>query len=207
VGSLPQNSEDLLRQAAEGGPAAQSELLERYRERLRNMVAMRLDRRMAARVDPSDIVQEALQNAHQRLQGYFDDPPASFYLWLRGIAWDRLVDAYRVHVATDKRTVLNEQPWLWLNDESIGNLAHSIAAGSGYCPQRQAMLLEMNQRVRAALLELSPVDREVLTLRYLEHLSVQEIAEVLAITSTAVTARHLRALKRLRKHLGPSFSL
>jgi RNA polymerase sigma-70 factor (ECF subfamily) len=67
------------------------------------------------------------------------------------------------------------------------------------------MLAEVQQRVRAALLEMNPLDREVLTLRYLEHLSVQEIAEVQSVAPSVVTTRHLRALKRLRRRLGPSF--
>jgi RNA polymerase sigma-70 factor (ECF subfamily) len=201
----PANSEDLLQRAAEGTPSAQAELLERYREKLRQMVALRLDRRLASRIDPSDIVQETLHNAHQRLPEYFADRPTSFYPWLRGIAWDRLIDLYRVHVAAAKRSVLREQPWVGPNEEAVAELAQSIAVSSAANPRRQAMLAEMQQRIRAALLELSRLDQEVLTLRYLEHLSVQEIAEVLCVDPSVVTTRHVRALKRLRAKLGPSF--
>jgi RNA polymerase sigma-70 factor (ECF subfamily) len=69
------------------------------------------------------------------------------------------------------------------------------------------MLAELQQQIRAALLKLSHLDQEVLTLRYLEHLSVQEIAEVLRVDSSVVTTRHVRALKRLRAKLGPSFEV
>jgi RNA polymerase sigma-70 factor (ECF subfamily) len=64
------------------------------------------------------------------------------------------------------------------------------------------MLAEMNARTKAALLELKPHDREILVLRYLEQLGVEEIAAVLGISQTAVTSRHLRALQRLRRLLG-----
>ena len=57
------STDDLLRRAEAGDPAACQELLARFRERLRLMVAVRLDRRLAARVDPSDVVQEALADA------------------------------------------------------------------------------------------------------------------------------------------------
>jgi RNA polymerase sigma-70 factor (ECF subfamily) len=195
-------SDDLLQRAATGLSSAQSELLERYRERLRRMVALRLDRRMSARIDPSDVVQETLHNAHQRLDEYFSNRPASFYPWLRRIAWDRLVDLYRTHVAAEKRTVLKEEAWIWPSLDAVGELAHNIAVSSSDNPRRQAMLAEMKQRVRTALLELCEFDREVLTLRYLEHLSASEIAEVLGISPDAATTRHLRALKRLRAKLG-----
>jgi RNA polymerase sigma-70 factor (ECF subfamily) len=197
----PHDSDRLLHLAAEGHSAAKAELLERYREKLRRMVAMRLDRRMAARIDPSDIVQETLHQAHQRLDDYFVARPASFYPWLRGIAWDRLVDLYRTHVDAEKRTVRKEQAWVGPDPEAVGELVHQIAISSSDNPRRQAMLAEMQQRVHAGLLELNELDREVLTLRYLEHLSVLEIAEILAITPSAATTRHLRALKRLRAKL------
>jgi len=195
----------LLSRAAQGDASAQAELLEKYRDRLRRMIAMRLDRRIASRVDASDVVQEALNNAHGRLPKYFENPQTSFYLWLRGIAWDRLVEIHRTHIGAQKRSVLKERSWSPnVTDESVSELAHSIAVSS-INPGRRAMLAEMQARAQAALLELKPHDREILVLRYLEHLGVQEIAVVLGISQDAVAARHLRALKRLRTRLGDEF--
>ena len=198
-------TESLLRRAGDGDAAARSELLDRYRARLRQMVAIRIDKRIAARVDPSDVVQEAMKDAYKRLPEYFADPQLSFYPWLRRIAWDRLADMYRVHVAAEKRSVLKEHPWTPnLNDESAAELAHSIVASS-INPGRHAVLAEMQARTKAALLQLKPHDREILVLRYLEQLGVEEIAAVLGISQTAVTSRHLRALQRLRRLLGDEF--
>ena len=64
------------------------------------------------------------------------------------------------------------------------------------------MAAELEARMVAALVELKPQDREILVLRYLEQLDVQEIAGVLGISPTAVTSRHLRALQRLRQLIG-----
>jgi RNA polymerase sigma-70 factor (ECF subfamily) len=198
-------SEHLLRRAGEGDRAAGSELLERYRNQLRRMVALQLDRRVAARVDASDIVQDALNKAYERLPEYLADPPMSFYPWLRRITCDRLMDMYRTHIGAEKRSILKEHPWTpALNDESVAELAQSICASS-INPGRRAMLAEMQARMKAALLELKPHDREILVLRYLEQLGVEEIADVLGITHTAVTSRHLRAVQRLRRLLGDEF--
>jgi RNA polymerase sigma-70 factor (ECF subfamily) len=205
VDSQGLDTELLLRRAADGDAAARAELLDRYRGRLKRMIGIRIDRRVAARVDPSDVVQEALKDAHQRLPEYLADPQLAFYPWLRRIAWDRLVDMYRTHIGAERRSVLKEQVWApGLNDESVAELAQNIVTSS-LNPGRRAMLAEMNARTKAALLELKPYDREILVLRYLEQLGVEEIADVLGISQTAVTSRHLRALQRLRKLLGDEF--
>jgi RNA polymerase sigma-70 factor (ECF subfamily) len=193
--------ETILERAAAGDSAAQAELLEHYRKRLRHMIGLRLDKRIAARVDPSDITQEALKTAHCRLPEYFANPQISFYPWLRRIATDRMADAYRTHVAAERRSVLKEHVWKPdLNDESVAELAQSIVTSS-IGPDEQALEQERHQQVVVALGQLKPPDREILVLRYLEQLGVREIADVLEISETAVTSRHLRALQRLRRLL------
>lgn len=195
----------LIQRAADGDMSARAELLDRYRKRLGRMVAMRIDRRIAARVDPSDIVQDAMKDAFKRLPEYFADPQLSFYPWLRRIAWDRLVDVYRQHIGAERRSILREHPGSPdLNDESVAELSQSLCTSS-LNPGRRVMLAEMQARTKAALLELKPHDREILVLRYLEQLGVEEIAGVLGISQTAVTSRHLRALQRLRRLLGDEF--
>jgi RNA polymerase sigma-70 factor, ECF subfamily len=193
------SGDNLVHRAAGGDHQAQAALLARYRARLRRMIEMRLDRRLAARADPSDIVQETMTTALVRLPEYFADPQISFYPWLRRIAADRLADAYRLHVAAERRSVLKEHPWVPnLNDESVAELAKSIVTSS-ICPAERAQEGEMRQQAVAALNQLKPADREILVLRYLEQMEVREIADVLEISETAVTSRHLRALQRLRR--------
>jgi RNA polymerase sigma-70 factor, ECF subfamily len=73
------DTEVLLQRAGQGDPSAREALLARYRSRLRQMVAFRLDRRLAARIDPSDVVQEALLEAAARLSEYLRGRPIPFY--------------------------------------------------------------------------------------------------------------------------------
>ena len=201
------DTESLFHRAGEGDLQAQAALLERYRARLRRMIELRLDKRVSARADASDIVQETLHDAHQRLPEYFSNPQLPFYPWLRRIASDRLIDVHRRHISAERRSVLKEFPWmLEVNDESLAELAHGVAASS-IMPGRRAMLAEMEARMQAALMELRPHDREILVLRYLEQLGVAEIAAVLGISQTAVTSRHLRALQRLRRLMGDEFGV
>ena len=194
----------LLRHARDGDDAARQELLGRYRGRLERMVSVRMDRRLAARFDPSDVVQEALLAAHQKLPEYLEERPIAFYPWLRQLAWEHLVKLQLQHFHAKKRSVKREERGLLhLPDHSAMALASRLVAGEA-SPSAHLAGKEMLARVHDALAELSPQDREILVLRQLEHLSIREIAEVLKITEGAVKVRRLRALARLQDLLDAS---
>jgi RNA polymerase sigma-70 factor (ECF subfamily) len=192
------DTDQLLEQASRGDDAARQQLLVRHRGRLRAMVAARLDRRLAARLDPSDVVQEALAEAARKLDAYLRERPLPFYPWLRQLAWNRLVKEHRAHLGRARRDVRREEPGvLRLQDESIAELAQRLAS-SASSPSRHALRVEVQGRVQAALALLREVDREVLVLRYLEQMPLHEVAAVLGIGPSAVKMRHFRALERLR---------
>ena len=99
----------LLNQAANGDQHAVNRLLAKHRDRLRRMVAVRMDARLAPRLDPSDVVQEALAEASRKLPMYLKDQPIPFYPWLRQIASERLIQQYRRHLGAQARSVSREQ--------------------------------------------------------------------------------------------------
>src|SRR5947209_4110252 len=193
------DTEQLLAAVRRGDAQARGRLLERHRPKLRRMVALRLDRRLAARVDPSDVVQESLAEAAGRLDDYVRDRPLPFYPWLRRIAVDHLADAGRRHLRAGRRSVEREEP-APLPGESVAELADRLfARNSG--PSARLRRQERRDRVRAALEALPERDREVLVLRYLEDLSTADTAAVLGVGEGAVKMRLVRALQRLRDHL------
>jgi RNA polymerase sigma-70 factor (ECF subfamily) len=196
----PSDTQELLEQSVRGDAAARQELLARHRARLRRMVALRLDRRLSARLDPSDVVQEALADAARHLDEYLLDRPLPFYPWLRQFAWERLCKLHRHHIHAQRRSIHREEPEMPLPDESVRQLAHRLLAG-GTSPSRQLIHREQRERVRAALAELSPSDREVLVMRHLEQMETPEIAAALGISVGAVRNRQFRALVRLRSLL------
>jgi RNA polymerase sigma-70 factor, ECF subfamily len=192
----------LLDRASQGDGAARQQLLSRHRQRLRKMIALRLDRRLAARVDPSDVVQDALAEADRKLAHYLRDRPLPFYPWLRQIAAERLAKLHRRHLRAGKRDVRCEEPGIFnLPDESALAIAARLMAPQS-SPSTNLLRQELRQRVQNALARLGERDRDVLVLRYLEQLSTRQTAEVLGITDGAVKTRHLRALERLRTLLG-----
>jgi RNA polymerase sigma-70 factor, ECF subfamily len=200
MSALPDDPlEDLLRRAGQGDAQARDELFVQHRDRLRRLIAVRLNRRLAARLDPSDLVQDVLIEANQQLVGYLRERPLPFYAWLRQIAWQRLIDIHRKHVVAQRRSVRRERAPA-LPDESVAELA-DLLVSSHSTPSKQLMREELRERVRKALLELAERDREVLVMRYLEQLAMAEIAAVLGISEGAVKVRHLRALQRLHAAL------
>lgn len=196
------DTEILLQRAARGDRMAVEELLRRHRRRLRQMVALRLDSRLKTRIDPSDVVQDALLEASRRLPDYLRDRPLPYYPWLRQIAWQRLYDLHVLHVETQERSVTREAHLqMELSDESLMHLAKRLVfSGSG--PTTHVLRDELRWRVQLALDKLHAFDRELLILRYLEQLSSKEIGAILGATEAAVNMRHLRALKRMQKVLG-----
>ncbi len=193
------DTDELLDRTAAGDPDAREQLLERHRQKLKRMVAVRLDRRLAARVDPSDVVQEALAEAARRLDDYLRQRPMPYYPWLRRLAWVRLDKLRRRHTAR-RRDVAREEPPDLPAESALELADRLLAPDTG--PADAALRREQRERVRAALGGLAAVDREVLVLRFLERLSTAETAVVLGLSPGAVKVRLFRALERLRGRLG-----
>jgi RNA polymerase sigma-70 factor (ECF subfamily) len=197
--TLKDSQTDALLELAERGDAAAGEqLLMLHRRRLKQMISVHLDRRLAARIDASDVVQEALAEAAAKLPGFLRSRPLPFYPWLRRLAWERLIDLHRQHIGAQKRSVTREEPQaMHLPDESALELANRLLA-RGSSPLAQLLRAEQRNRVQAALARLGPRDQEVLVLRHLEQLSIAEMAAVLVVSEGTVKVRHLRALERFR---------
>jgi len=179
-------TEELLQKASGGGGQALQLMLERHRKRLRRMVAVRLDSRLAPLVDPSDVVQEALADASRKLDDFLPDRPLPFYPWLPRLAWERIIQLHRRHLQAQKRAVTREERLdLPLPDESAMQLADRLAA-SGTTPSQRVLRDERGRRLREVLDRLRPNDREVLVMCYLEELAFGEIAAALGISVSAL---------------------
>lgn len=156
-----------------------------------------MDTRLLARLDPSDVVQEAMAEAYRELPDYLERRPCPFYPWLRQIAWQRLIDLHRRHVQAQRRSVTREAQWsMTLSDASTMLLANQLAA-SGTSVGGRMVREELLVRMRRALEQLDPRDREIVELRHLEQLSLKEAAEVLGISHGAARTRYCRAVQRL----------
>src|SRR6478672_4342311 len=102
TGFEDQADEELLR-AVGRDERALAALFARHRDRLWRMVRVRLDRRLLGRVDPDDVLQEAYLDASRRIAHFRRDDAPSFFIWLRLIVGQTLVDIHRRHVGAQAR--------------------------------------------------------------------------------------------------------
>lgn len=198
----PENDTEMLLQKVKNGDSlAAQELAHRYRDRIRRMVACRLAPNLAVRVDPSDIVQETMFDAVAQLPKFANERPIQFYPWLRNIAWQKLVKEHRRHVKSKIRSVEREEDVSqYLSDESQIAFADRFAKPQS-SPSDAMVRAETRQRVKVILGQLSKPDQEILILRYLEQMSMGEVADSLGIREDTARQRHSRALLRFQARI------
>jgi RNA polymerase sigma-70 factor (ECF subfamily) len=191
------STRELLQNAGAGDSGAIDRLLARHYHDLREFVSRRLDPRLRARIDPSDVVQETQLEVVRRLADYLARQPIPFRVWLHKTAYERLLAIYRRHVRAARRSVGREEP---LPDRSSILLTKRLLA-PGSTPSCQLDRRERARRVAEVIAQLPAIDRDVLVMRDLDGLSYQEIACILAIDTAAARKRHGRALVRLHQQL------
>jgi RNA polymerase sigma-70 factor (ECF subfamily) len=193
------DSSDAVERLREGGHPALAELYNQHGDRLRRMVELRIDPRLRARLDASDVLQEAFFDVARDLDAYVADPKLPPLLWLRLHVGRRLTTLHRKHLGAGMRDVALEISLYRgaLPEASSAALA-SMLLGRGTSPTRAALRAERLLRVQEALASLDPIDREVLALRHFEQLGRTETAQVLGITPETGAKRYFRALKRLK---------
>jgi RNA polymerase sigma-70 factor (ECF subfamily) len=203
------HSGDLLRRAAAGDQQAVNELFAVYRDRLRAMVRLRLNRRLQGRIDPSDVLQEAYLEICKHLADYLRAPTLPFFLWLRHITGQKLIAVHRQHLGAQMRDADREVSLYRgaLPQASSASLAAQLL-GHFTSASHAAVRAELQIQVQEALNGMDPLDREVLALRHFEMLSNAETAAVLGIKKSAASNRYIRALERLKDILAglPNFA-
>ena len=196
------DTNELLEAASEGSQVKWGALLARHRDRLRRMVALRMDRRLQGRIDPSDVIQEACLEASNRFAEYRENPTMPFFLWLRFLTGQKLLELHRTHLKAQVRDVGREVSLYHgsLPETTSAALAAHLM-GHLTRPSEAAIRAEMKIRLQEALNSMGALDREVLALRHFEHLSNAETARELNIQEAAASKRYIRALKRLKEIL------
>ena len=194
----PAETQGLLEQARAGDHSAFEELFNRHRMRLQKAIAIRMDRRLAARVDASDILQETYLEAFQRMPKYLQQEGMPFYLWLHWIAREKVLGLHRRHLGADKRAIRREVPLMPM-DSSAQFVSGMI--GRGPSPSQELAKAELAEMLREALGELDDDERDLILWRHFEQLSARDTAQLLQISEAAAAKRYIRAVDRLREIL------
>jgi RNA polymerase sigma-70 factor (ECF subfamily) len=202
----PRETDELLRRASCGDREAIASLFEAHRDRLEQMVRLRMDRRLQGRIDAADVLQETYLEVASRIGEFGRAPTATVYVWLRFLAAQKLTDLTRRHLGTRMRDA-GQEISLYRGTMPCASSV-SLAAqllGRITSPSRAAIRAETQRRVQEALGAMDALDREILALRHFELMSNGEVAEVLGLSKSAASNRYVRALGRLKSILtGPT---
>ena len=181
-----------------GAAVSLQEMFARYHPRLTMMVEFRIDRRIRARVDACDVVQDAFLDAARRFDEYQLEPKLPPYIWLRFLTLQQLMLVHRKHLGVKARSAMSEQPIDLIRAFSVesDSLAdHLLSAESS--PSVKALRNESAEILRIAIDQMEDMDREILVLRHFEQLEFSEIAETVGLSCDAVSSRYRRALKKI----------
>ncbi|MCA8944078.1 MAG: sigma-70 family RNA polymerase sigma factor [Planctomycetes bacterium] len=192
----------LLARLADGDEAALETLFSRMRDKLLRMVRYRIDPRLAGRIDPDDVLQEAWIAAVQRIESFHTEDETAVFLWLRKITVQVLVDLHRKHLGAQMRAADQE---VRIHAPVGPNSAtmSALLVASLTSPSGAAMRAEQGAKLAAALDAMDPVDREIVMLRHFEELGNEEVAAVLDLTRSTASYRYIQALAKLKRALDP----
>ena len=176
-----------------GELAALARLYEEHRPRLLAMLERRIDPALAVRLDAEDLLAEVYIEARRRWPKFRERADLPGYVWLYGIARDRLIHAWRKNT-TEGRTFDREMPWPERSSVQLGLGLVQNQAGPASAAERQ----DLGRQMQAALRRLRDADREVLWMRHYDELAFADIAAVNGISENTATVRYVRALRRLK---------
>lgn len=202
MSETPGDSEEaLVLRLRQGDAGALAELFSRHKERLARGIRFRLHPMLQRRIDVEDILQEVYLRASQRM-ATFADFSGGFFVWVRMIAAQALIDLHRRHLGAQARDAGREVYGVggYQPTATSTSMAFELAADRT-SPSQAAIRKEMAEQIERAIESMDPVDREILALRHFEELSNSEVAEVLGIQEKAASIRYVRALARLKKIL------
>jgi RNA polymerase sigma-70 factor (ECF subfamily) len=179
-------------------PPAGAEL-DKFRAYLRLLARLHLDPRLRSRLDPSDLVQQALLEAYRSLDQFRGRTDAERAAWLRQILAHQMAHALR-DMTRGKRDVNRERSLEQALEESSARLERWLVAEQAD-PAEQAQRNEEALRVAAALEQLPEAQREAVILHYWEGWTLPQVAEHLGRSPAAVAGLLHRGLKALRDPL------
>jgi RNA polymerase sigma-70 factor (ECF subfamily) len=186
----------LLILAKAGSGPALIRLLDRYRGPLVEQAQGHLDRRLRAKLDVEDLLQDVSLHAHRDIGGFRGRTECEFVCWLRSILARILLNHLRRYLGTARRDLRRERPLFDGDDSSGGTAPDPVAPDTS--PSQRVWKHERISRLAEAIERLPVHYRKVIVLRHKEGRSFADVARTLDRTEDSVKNMWFRALRRLR---------
>lgn len=170
--------------------------LERYRAYLRLLARIRFPAMLQAKIDPSDLVQQTLLNAHRAADQFHGRTPGEQTAWLRQIFANTLANSVRDYTRAARDVAMEKSLQASINESSAR--IEAWLASSQTPPVEVAERNEQLLSLADYLSELPELQREVLLLRYCEGWSLAAIAAHLGKTRPSIASLLRRGLAELK---------
>lgn len=190
----------LIDRAQRGDQDALGRLLDRYRNYLRLLARIQLERRLCSKLDPSDLVQETLLQSCRGFPTFRGRTETELLAWQRRILSHNLVDRLRQFYGARMRDVRMEQS-LEQSLEHSSCLLQNLLVGNQSSPSQSAERHEESVILADTLEQLPEHYRDVLIYRHLEELSFKEVARRMDRSLNSVEKLWVRALAAMRAKL------
>lgn len=175
-------------------------LLEMYRGYLGMLARMEVGPRLQRKVDPSDIVQETLLDAHRQFARFEGTTEAQLLVWLRRILAGKAANTVRHYLGTQGRNIQRElEGQLSESFDRLSGRLQQLAATTSATPSQHLLRREQSVLIADALQQLPENYREVILLRHWEDLTFPQIAERMQRSVDSVEKLWLRALAKLKQ--------
>jgi RNA polymerase sigma-70 factor (ECF subfamily) len=184
----PEEDLVLVERAQKGDISAYDELVRRYQER----VYATIYHMTANHEDANDLAQETFIKGYQALKSFKGD--SSFYTWVYRIAVNKTINFLKQR-KNKAHLSLNDLDFNAENDPDL------VALVSDKTPRRDVNLTELQEKLNAAMLKLSPVHRLVVTLHDVQGLSHEEIGKIMDCNIGTVRSRLFYARQQLQAYL------
>lgn len=171
--------------------------LESFRAELLLLARLHLPVRLQAKVDASDVVQQALLQAHSNREQFKGETEAQLAQWLRRILSNVIIDSHRRY--TGKRDVTLERSLEHSLDQSSSNM--DLILGHQSTPSRAAIKEEEIQSLTELLYQLPTAQKQAIQLHYLQSLPLARVSQEMNRTEASVAGLLRRGLKALRSQL------
>ena len=189
---------DLIRKAQNGDKKSLDLLFERYYDRVKRIVKLRLTEGIRNKVQTFDIVQEVFYKVLKSFKDFSQfKTESSFLHWLSKIVENTIKDEIDYFTA-EKRNFKKEFPLEYPQNDAE-NIQYQTFPGNDPTPSKVLEHEEEMKLIESAILNLSNLEKEVIIMHYYEGLSFKEISEKLNKTYDAIRMMHNRALAKMVK--------